>query len=141
MRSYDATLIQTLVGPYLKDEYFSFKEWLSCSKSIALIDSNNNVALFEPIEGHRYQGHYYFAERGRGALDAGKRFLEELFTQYSHIQVLQGLTPVDQKGARWLSRQLGFKSYGVADTIAGPTELFILTRAEYFNNKESLLDG
>ena len=141
MQLHSHTILNKLVGPYIKDDQFSLELWLETSDHIALIDKQDNVALFEPIEGHRYQGHYYFIERGRGALDAGKRFLEELFIQYPHIQVLQGLTPVDQKGARWLSRQLGFKSYGVEDTIAGPAELFILTRAEYFNNKESLLDG
>jgi hypothetical protein len=123
--------IAKLLEPYLKDKDFDVVEWATDPKNILYLDEYDNIAIFEPITDTRYSGHYYFVQRGKEALVAAKKFLEKFFTENPHIAVLQGFVPVEHLGARWMSRQIGLKSYGVEETTIGPVEMFILTRNEY----------
>lgn len=115
--------------PY-QHELFGFVpvDWLESGDNYALTDGEN-WALFERGTDGVYTGHYFFVIRGRSALKLGKEMLEYLFTN-TDINVLRGLTPLHKLGARWLSRQLGFTSYGVVHTYE-PCELFIMTRQEW----------
>lgn len=93
-------------------------------------DGADNFALFEKIAPRLYLGHYQFSARGKEAVQAGKAILTKAFAT-KDVEVIVGLTPIEELGARWLSRQLGFKSQGIEDTVEGPAELFIMTRNEF----------
>jgi len=44
---------------------------------------------------------------------------------------MRGYTPVDNRAARWINRQLGYTSYGVLSQLNPPCELFIVTKQEF----------
>jgi len=108
---------------------FEPREWITIKDNIALIDAENNYAMFEKGDDGYYTGHYFFNARGRKALRIAKAMLYFLFS-HTDIKVVRGLTPLQKLGARWMSRQLGFKSYGVVHTQSGPCELFILVKEQ-----------
>jgi hypothetical protein len=61
--------------------------------------------------------------------------MKELFDNYG-AKALRGLTPVNNKAARWATRQVGMKSQGFVPNSKGHMfELFIVTKEE-FNSKE-----
>lgn len=110
---------------------FDPEGWLEVEENIALTDGKMNFTLFEKSEDGIYTGHYFFGTaRGKEALSVAQEFLNYLFTNYN-IGVVRGFTPLEKLGARWLSRKLGFKGYGVVSTLNGPCELFILTKQEW----------
>lgn len=104
--------------------------WLADPKNVALTNDAKDLALFQFDREGVYYGHYFFNSRGKDAVTAAEGFVKEFFANYP-AQAIQGLTPVDNKGARWLSRKIGFRNYGLIDTVNGLCELFILTRKEY----------
>lgn len=108
-------------------------EWLQLPTNIALVNDRGDVALFEIGFKDVYTGHYYFKSRGRKAIVAAKEFLDELFNTCYNIDILLGLTPIDNLPARWISRQVGFKSHGVVEGLKRHYEMFIITKKE-FNN-------
>lgn len=136
MRSYDPSLLAPAIELYLGEN--AYKEdpivWLSDPRNIMLQNEYGDIALFEPRIAGQYSGHYFFKSRGRVAINAGKAFLDELFNSCYNISVLVGLAPIDNKAARWMSRQLGFKSYGPTNLDDLNFELFIITKKE-FNNE------
>lgn len=88
-------------------------------------------ALFEYDRPHVYTGHYFFRQsRGKTALRLGQRILSEMFNVYG-AEVIQGLTPVYLKQAKLMNKLLGFKDYGIVDTVAGPMGLYILTKKDF----------
>lgn len=137
MRLRDSSKLSALLLPYLKDNGFDLYMWLKDRRNIALVDDHDNVALFEPFKPNVYLGHYYFLQRGKDAVKAATRFLQEVFSRPG-VEALVGLTPENERGARWLSRHIGFKSSGIVQTAVGPCELFVLTRQEY---RKNYLDG
>lgn len=129
-RIFDKELIQNTLDKNSEyfDEGFNTSEWLSDLDNIAIINSDKDVALFEHIENGLYQGHYFFNEaKGRKAIELGTNIIKLLLEDYSDkVRVVQGLTPVDNRKARWVSRQLGFNSLGIVTTEEGECELFFL---------------
>lgn len=108
----------------------SWEEVFSDDKNIFLIDGDN-LALFEEERPKVYLGHYFFnSARGREAIKLSNKALDYMF---STAEVIQGWTPTENKAACWLSRRLGFTSYGLMETFAGPMELFIMTKNEWSN--------
>lgn len=107
--------------------------WLADPKNIVLENADGDLALFEIGIKNIYSGHYYFKCRGRKAIDVGKAFLDELFNTCYNINVVMGMVPIQHLGARWMSRRLGFTSYGAEHLNDKHYELFILTKKE-FNN-------
>lgn len=127
-RSFDVEEVERVTEPY-RHELLGFhpKEWLDDMQNYCFSDGAGNISLFERGSDGIYTGHYFFAVRGREALKLGKEMLTRVFEETS-IKVIRGLTPLQKLGARWMSRQLGFKSYGVVGTDNGPCELFILIK-------------
>ena len=132
MRTYDAQLIQDAIISLHEDgDNISAEEWVKLPENIALINDSGDVALFEIGMNNVYAGHYAFKSRGREAIKAARAFLDEVFNTCYNIDVILGLTPITNLPARWISRQVGFKSHGV---IQGPKrhyEMFIMTKREY----------
>lgn len=136
MRTFDATLIEPAIKFYLKNSSNNVDpiEWISDPDNIVLINDDGDMALFEKTIKDNYTGHYFFKSRGRKAINAGRDFLDELFNTCYNIDILMGLCPQDNLGARWMSRQLGFTSYGALDYIDDKQyEMFIITKKEYNN--------
>lgn len=117
-----AVVLRAIEGNY--DETFDAKEWLADEKNIA-IQSGDDINLFEYIDNGVYEGHFFYVSRGRDALNTATEVLDYFLDNYD-VQVIRGLTPLHKKGARWLARKIGFKSYGEVETAHGPCELFIL---------------
>lgn len=132
-RTFDADSVDKAVQRNPDAINFNAEEWCSNTDNIALTNDKDDFALFENEYPGAYTGHYFFNSRGKEAVKAAEEFLLEAFTNYP-IEVIRGLTPADKLGAKWLSRRLGFTSYGTVETIVGDCELFILTKDE-FNNE------
>lgn len=123
-------VIQSLMQKYLPLPGFELHSFTD-GPNICLRDKND-LAFFENESKGVWSGHYFFESRGKTALTLAKSFLKE-FCQEIQPNIIKGLTPLEKLGARWMSRQLGFKSYGVVQTIVGPCELFILTKEDWEN--------
>ncbi len=135
MRSWDAYKTAEAIEFYLKShELVDPIEWLADPENICLTNDLGDFAFFERGVRHIYTGHYFFKSRGRQAITVARAFIDELFNTCYNIHVLMGLSPLDNKGARWLSRQVGFKSYGVEEIASKHYEVFIITKKE-FNNE------
>lgn len=132
MRTYDTVLIQNAIELLHEDGgNISAKEWLENPTNIALINDDGDIALFEHGIKDYYSGHYAFKSRGRKAINAAREFIDELFNTCYNIEVLMGLTPITNLPARWLTRQVGFKSYGVVEGPKRHYEMFIITKREF----------
>jgi hypothetical protein len=103
--------------------------WLDTPGNFYLREGDN-LALFAYQYDGLYIGHYFFVARGKEARDLGKRFIKKAFER-EDVKVIEGLTPLTNLGARWMSRQLGFKSHGVVETRRGFCELFLLTKEQH----------
>lgn len=126
----DEETIYKLIKPYLPLEGFDLSEFVSDGG--VCLRSDDNIALFERDAPRLWTGHYFFKVRGKDALKLSRQMLKEFFSVFQPL-VIKGLTPLEHLGARWMSRQLGFKSYGVVQTVVGPCELFILTKEDWEN--------
>ena len=132
-RCYDSAAIRDMIG----DVDVDVDRWLAADENVALIDTETgSIAMFEYLSPEVYTGHYFFSHqaRGRKAIDLGKAMLWVAFSKFA--KVIRGMTPLQNRAARWMSRQLGFISYGAVSPIEGPCELFMLTRDEFFSHKE-----
>lgn len=134
MRTFDAIKIGQAIDTLMKDgPDVDAIEWLSNPVNIALENDKGDLALFEhsfkdkPI----YSGHYCFQSRGKIAVQVAKDFLDELFNSCYNISVIMGLVPIKHKAARWMSRHIGFVSYGLEEIHNKEYELFILTKKEF----------
>lgn len=130
MRTTDVDVIMNAVNQYA-DQIVGFYpyEWVLTKSNIALVNDKGDVALFEFLKPGVYYGHYFFFSRGREAVKVARQFLDEIFTY--DVKVIQGLTPMTHLGARWLNRQLGFKSQGVTPTIKDVCEIVIMTKQDW----------
>lgn len=136
MRTYDTSIIEPAYRFLSKDvkDPLSLEEWMAIPANIVLTNEHGDVALFEIGFKNIYTGHYYFNSRGRQAIKAARDFLDELFNTCYNISVLLGLTPTHLRHASWLSRQVGFKSYGFEELNGKQYEVFIITKKEFNAN-------
>ena len=118
------------MSPYLPLEGFDPDTWLEYEKNIALIDENDNLSLFEYNLPGVYTGHWFYKARGKEAIRVANEMLGEIFSDKYDVKIIRGLTPLQNLGARWLAKRVGFKPSGVTHTKAGPCELFILNKNE-----------
>lgn len=131
MRTFDSEVIIQAIEPYLKKLHgFVVDDFVKDEENYAFSNDDLDVAFFQMQRPGVYTGHYFFHSRGRAAVVAAKDFLKEAFDT-GDIEIIEGITPLQHLGARWLNKQLGFKSYGVSPTKAGPCELVILTKKEW----------
>lgn len=133
MRTFDANLVSKAVNFLRKTELdFDPIDWISDHQNIALINDTDDMSLFEYNSTHVVTGHYFFKSRGKIALKVARTFLDEIFNPCYNIETIRGLVPLTHLGSKWITRQLGFKSYGIVKTPHnGSHEIFILTRKEH----------
>ena len=134
MRTWDAVKIGAAIKHFLgTEEQVDVIDWLSDPANIVLENGRGDLAVFEygiPTK-KIYSGHYYFKSRGRGAIKAAREFLDEIFNSCYNIDVLMGMVPVERRDVKWITRQLGFTSYGLEEARGNHYELFILTKKEF----------
>lgn len=131
-RTTNLELVSGLMKPYLPIHGLNLEEWLENKTNVCLINEDEDLALFEFDSNGIYSGHYFFKSRGKKAVASAQKFLQAFIAQHNP-QVIKGLTPLENLGARWLSRHIGFKGFGVVQTPVGPCELFILTKKDWEN--------
>lgn len=106
--------------------------WLMNLDNIALRNDNGDVALFEWRQPNVYCGHYFFLSRGKEAVTAGQDFLRYVFED-TPVHCIIGFTPLDKKGALWMSRRLGFHDHGDEDIDGRMHKIFVMTREDFLN--------
>lgn len=131
MRTYDVALITEAVGRYGAPVVGFDPDAWAHGANIALTNDKRDVTLFEYTSPGKYTPHVFYVSRGKEALQVARDALAEVFSDKYRVEVLTGLTPLHKKGARWLTRQVGFTSYGTVETQIGPCEIFILTKKEW----------
>lgn len=89
----------------------------------------DNLMLFEKVSDGKYQGHFFFEDRGAKAFATALLLLDKAFSSFATI--IQGLSPISHSGSKWLAKKVGGTSYGIIQTINGPCELFIMTKAQW----------
>lgn len=95
---------------------------------ILLADGEDAAAILEWSAPDIWQVHYMMLSscRGRRALAAAKRMVAWMFEKEG-ARAIWGQTPMANRAARWLNRQVGCVSKGFAEREAdGPCELFWL---------------
>lgn len=101
--------------------------WLESPNNVAIRQDDNYGLFHRQVDGI-YTGHYFFdSARGKRSKELAIEMIDHFFDTTKE-KILRGLTPEDHKAARWMSRQVGFDSYGLIDTDNGPCELFIMIR-------------
>ena len=116
-----------IMGDVDLEEYFKDKNHISIQK-------DNDVALFTYNYPGLYTGHYFFESRGKAAKDRAKEILEEVFTKHP-VLTIRGLVPIHNKASKWMTRQLGFTSYGMTETNTDECEIFLLSKEDYISGK------
>jgi hypothetical protein len=127
-RTKDFKILNDTLSPYEHELVGLDQEaWIVDDTNYCLSDGQGSLGLFQTNGREVAMGHYFFKVRGRAALVLAKEMLEFIFTR-TPIKMITGLTPEDKPGAKWMSRQLGFKSHGLVDTEVGECEIFILSK-------------
>lgn len=110
------------------------EEWVKDTNNIMLREGDSTGIFAYEYPGV-YTGHYFFRVKGRNAINLAKRMLDEAFSTYG-AKAIRGLTKTDNRPALWITRHLGFKSYGRIVTENGEHELFCLTVEDWMKDKE-----
>jgi hypothetical protein len=139
MRTFDIEKVVAATQDY-ETEGFHPSEWLSHDGNIALINDNEDIALFEEqsdLAPGTVCGHYFFFSRGKQAVKAAENFLEEIFSEPEYsVKTIMGLTPTDHKGALWMNKRLGFKEHGTVDTVIGPCKFVLMTKEQWKDRQQ-----
>lgn len=140
-RCYDLDVVRNALAPYpeLLPKNFDYEEWIEDTTNI-ILQEGDSLGMFSHEYPGVFSGHYFFKARGKEALTIARNMLVEIFTNYG-AKMIKGTTPVNNKGAMWMNRQLGFTSHGIIeDPVNGDGELFCLSLDEFFhtlNKKET----
>lgn len=116
-------------------DYFTFDEdkWFSNLNNFGYIEGQN-VGFGEFKSPGCYWVHLCCDEaKGREAVELTKKMVGMLYED-TQFNSLVALIHVDNKKAKWLIRQVGFKSLGVTDTPNGLCEMFCLTKKDYLTD-------
>jgi hypothetical protein len=112
-------------------DYFTFncEDWLSKPTNFAY-QEGENVGFGECKSPGNFWVHFCFhTARGRQAVNLTKRMFDRLCEDTGLVSAI-GLIHVDNKPAKWVIRQVGFKSLGTTETENGLCEMFYSTRKD-----------
>jgi hypothetical protein len=131
-RSFDLTKLIKGVSmvPSAYNEGADYASWLNNPNNFMFVDGDN-VGLAQCETPHVYIVHWFFTARGKEALRLGKDMLHELFER-SLAKTVMGLTPVENKPARWLAKQIGFKGKGTIQCKFAECEMIFLTKDDFY---------
>jgi len=109
------------------------QEWIDKEGNLAFVDDLGNVGILHKADdGPKglYEAHIFFKSRGREAIQRAVQMMSFGFNETDCL-CMRGYTPLDNKAARWMNRQLGYTSYGILSQLNPPCELFIVTKQEF----------
>lgn len=134
-RSFDPEVMRKAFEPHpdLFPVDTNFESWLANKNNVMLVEGESVGLACHEYPGV-YTGHYLFKVRGREALKLARRMMEWMI-ENEGAKAFTGITPVDNKAARWFNRNLGFTSFGVLETERGPHEMFCITADELRKEK------
>jgi hypothetical protein len=112
---------------------FDFKAWVENINNIIIKDEDSIGFITYEYPGVYSAHHFHKTRRGKEAISMSLAMMKFGFDNYP-IRVMRGLTKTRLKAARWIARQLGFKSYGIVDTHGEPYELFMVTREQFYEH-------
>lgn len=131
-RTYSVTDVEAAIEPYKEDLAGEpVDEWMNGTENIALRNTKGDVALFEFRQKGVYTGHYFFISRGKEAIATAEDMLSEIFSPRYDVDIIVGMTPLDKKGAIWMSRRIGFTSMGDADIGGRAHRIFVITKKDF----------
>lgn len=129
-RSFDPEVMRRASEPYpeLIPPDTDFQAWLSDTNNVMLADGDSVGLAVHEYPGV-YTGHYFFRVGGRQALNLARSMMEWM-VENKGAKAFTGITPADNKAARWFNRNLGFTSFGLVDSARGLHEMFCITADE-----------
>jgi len=130
-RVYNADECRQITDKY--PDYFTFDsdKWFSVDANYA-IKEGENIGFAEYKSPGTYWVHFCFhTARGREAIDLTKKMVANLYNDCP-IRTAIGLITKNNRKARWLIRQVGFKSLGFVETKIGLCEMFYYTKDEQY---------
>lgn len=123
----DPTECRRVTDKHLRYFTFDVDEWFAKDGNYALMEGDN-IAFGEYKSPGTYWVHFCFdTARGREAIQLTKDMFEE-FCRVCPVKTAIGLIEVDNKKAKWVIRQVGFKSLGEIMTENGLCEMFYSTK-------------
>jgi hypothetical protein len=127
-RSFYSSDLEDAISLYSQLSELDCEEWTSNSNNVMLREGDSTGIFAYEYPG-LYTGHYFFRVHGRKAIDLADRMLEWIFS--NGAEAIRGMTKTDNRPALWITRQLGFKSYGKIVTENGEHEIFCLTKDDF----------
>ena len=122
-RLYDPVRCRQVTDKHLDYFTFNVEEWLADEANYAVIEGDN-IAFAEYKSPGVYWVHFCFhSARGREAIELTKNMFKSLCLTFP-VNTAVGFIEVNNKKARWLIRQVGFKSLGMINTENGLCEMF-----------------
>ena len=106
-------------------------EWLLNEDHYAFMDEVGNLGIIRKDRDGLFDSHIFFKSRGREAYKKAVDMMMNAFDNYD-VKIMRGYTPLYNKAARWMNRQLGYTSYGPLPDLDPPCELFIVTKDEFY---------
>jgi hypothetical protein len=128
-RSHDLSLLREAGELVSVNQDFNWEEWLD-NDSNYMLTSDDDVGLATYEYPGVYTVHWFYISRGRKAINLAREMIGWMF-ENTDCQTIRGLTPVDNKAARWLAKQVGLRPYGILSFSNGDCELLIMTKDEY----------
>lgn len=126
-RLLDVEICRKITGNHPRYFTFDIEDWFSNPLNYALIH-DENIAFAEWKSEGVYHVHFCFdTARGRDAIRLTKQMFEE-FCRSCPVEIAIGLISDSNKKAKWVIRQVGFKSLGEIETENGICEMFYATR-------------
>ena len=112
-------------------DYFTFdaQTWLNKPENVTLVE-DDNIAFAEYKAPGVYWVHFCFnTAKGKEAVSLTQRIFEE-FCKLKPVKIIYGTIAVENKAAKWVVRQAGFKSLGEMHTGDFLCEMFYKTNEE-----------
>lgn len=135
LRSFSADDLRDAASLYpAANESLDCEEWVRNTNNVMLREGDSTGIFAYEYPGV-YTGHYFFRVRGRRAIDLANKMLAAAFNDYG-ANAIRGMTKTDNRPALWITRQLGFKSYGRIVTENGEHEIFCLTKDEFYKRNK-----
>lgn len=138
MRTFDPSVLNRIANHPEVKPYFGhaegpifFDELAALPNDYALLCNGEDAgAVFEWTGPGIWQSHYLALPSCRGRLCVAefRRMIDWMF-EHEGARTLWGQTPVGNRAARWVNRQIGAVSHGIrTHHISGPCELFTVDR-------------
>ena len=105
-------------------------DWLARPGNIPVIFDDEDVVLFDDEGGDIFQVHVLMESRGRKAIGRIREAFAMMF-QFRGASLIFGMVPAIRPDVALMARWVGMRSSGLRDTLHGPCELFVLSRAQW----------